>query len=236
MKVFVYVRFAVRRGENLLPSFLNAVLCEFNVQKRCQTSNPEEENCLFSSKLSSWTPFICNEVLQAQPSTSGWGEKSSAHKAAQMGAQERISPRNPGTHPYLSFSPNLERTSTCRMLRCLITLIKLFAKAQEFTLFFHCDFLVAITFFSSLWQLWEWFPGSPKDLGTLPPPVRPLALLQRDTFSPGPATSWGAHLKQECQDKFAALPALGIHREPLGSVQSCSWAVTCQEPDHSQKL
>lgn len=234
MKVFVYVRFAVRRGENLLPSFLNAVLCEFNVQKRCQTSNPEEENCLFSSKLSSWTPFICNEVLQAQPSTSGWGEKSSAHKAAQMGAWEGTSPRKPGTPPYFSFSPNLERTSTCRMLRCLITLIKLFAKAQEFVfpLWLPCGhhlFLLSLTAVGMISR-------KPQRSGNFPP----------SSETPGPAAE-GHFLTWACQ-LLRSTPETGVWGEVCstaspgdsqgapGLCPELQLAVTCQEPDHSQKL
>lgn len=123
-----------RRGENLLPLFLNAVLCEFNVQKRCQTNNPEEQNGLFSKQLAELSRVYLQSgtaAVTTQPQPGG-GRRAHPELAGQPGLQyarehrraqaARVSFRNLGTNPYSSLSPCLTRASTFTMLRCLTTL------------------------------------------------------------------------------------------------------------------
>lgn len=92
--VYVRVRFAVRHkacGESASLIF-NAVLCEFNVEKRCQTNNPEEQNCLFSKQRAELSEqLMCKEAPQQQrPRPSQAGTKSSPGlilcEGAEMGA------------------------------------------------------------------------------------------------------------------------------------------------------
>lgn len=117
----------------------------------------------------------------------------------------------------------------------------------KFTFWFFTDAI------STPWLPWghhpflltqKWFPESPEDLAILPlqwdpwPCCRGTLTWACQLLRSTPDTGYRdtGYRIQECQEKSAALPALGIHMEPVGSVQSCSWAVTCQEPDHRQKL
>lgn len=132
-----------RHGENLLPLFLNAVWCEFNVQKRCQTTNPAEQNCLFSEELAELSEqHLSAEAPQHHsPAQPGRGGRTCPELAGQPGLQHtrehrwvhtvRVSFRNLTTNPYFSLSPCLKSASICTMLRCLAS-PTWFIKAQVY--------------------------------------------------------------------------------------------------------
>lgn len=208
----------MRRGENLLPLFLNAVLCEFNVQKRCQTSNPEEENCLFSRELSSWTPFICKEVLQAQPSPSGWGEKSSAQGSTEGCRREDFTQRSWHTPLFLQTWEEPARAGCSGVWSPWHSLQRhgylLIYFVFSVILFHSVTSLCPSPFFSSLWQQRKWFPGNPKDLGIFP--------LQWDPWCRGTFPTWARQLSRNTPDR--AVRSLQ-HCQPWGFTWS-PWAAS----------